>query len=409
MMDKKDRHLCALDIGTSKTVALIGEYDNGELRIIGMGEAPTMGIKNGMITNIDATANAIRAAVEEAEKMADCQVHSVVIGIADNHISSLNSDGMTAIKDGEVTREDINRAIEHAKAVQIPAGHQILHTVVQEFIVDNQPNIHEPLGMAGARLTVKVHIITGENNAVQNLEKCIQRAELIPETIVLQPLASALAVLTDDDQDLGVCCVDIGAGTIDICVFTNGAIRHTAVLPVAGEMLTQDLARGLRTPYEAAEHIKIYHGAAVDTLDGMDEMIEVPCIGNDRKSRQVERSVLVTEVLQLRLTEFFHIIINELQRAGFPTNQLAAGIILTGGTSLMAGMVDLAEDVFDLPVRVGVPSRRMGGLSERIRNPRYATAIGLLYQAFDEMEYNQTDERRPSLIGRFIGFLTKNM
>ncbi|MBR0128896.1 MAG: cell division protein FtsA, partial [Neisseriaceae bacterium] len=309
----------------------------------------------------------------------------------------------------EVTREDINRAIEHAKAVQIPAGHQILHTVVQEFIVDNQPNIHEPLGMAGARLTVKVHIITGENNAVQNLEKCIQRAELIPETIVLQPLASALAVLTDDDQDLGVCCVDIGAGTIDICVFTNGAIRHTAVLPVAGEMLTQDLARGLRTPYEAAEHIKIYHGAAVDTLDGMDEMIEVPCIGNDRKSRQVERSVLVTEVLQLRLTEFFHIIINELQRAGFPTNQLAAGIILTGGTSLMAGMVDLAEDVFDLPVRVGVPSRRMGGLSERIRNPRYATAIGLLYQAFDEMEYNQTDERRPSLIGRFIGFLTKNM
>lgn len=409
MMDKKDRHLCALDIGTSKTVALIGEYDNGELRIIGMGEAPTMGIKNGMITNIDATANAIRAAVEEAEKMADCQVHSVVIGIAGNHISSLNSDGMTAIKDGEVTREDINRAIEHAKAVQIPAGHQILHTVVQEFIVDNQPNIHEPLGMAGARLTVKVHIITGENNAVQNLEKCIQRAELIPETIVLQPLASALAVLTDDDQDLGVCCVDIGAGTIDICVFTNGAIRHTAVIPFAGEMLTQDLARGLRTPYEAAEHIKIYHGAAVDTLDGMDEMIEVPCIGNDRKSRQVERSVLVTEVLQLRLTEFFHIIINELQRAGFPTNQLAAGIILTGGTSLMAGMVDLAEDVFDLPVRVGVPSRRMGGLSERIRNPRYATAIGLLYQAFDEMEYNQTDEKRPSLIGRFIGFLTKNM
>lgn len=409
MMDKKDRHLCALDIGTSKTVALIGEYDNGELRIIGMGEAPTMGIKNGMITNIDATANAIRSAVEEAEKMADCQVHSVVIGIAGNHISSLNSDGMTAIKDGEVTRDDISRAIEHAKAVQIPAGHQILHTVVQEFIVDNQPSIREPLGMAGARLTVKVHIITGENNAVQNLEKCIQRAGYIPETVVLQPLASAIAVLTDDDQEMGVCCIDIGAGTIDICVFANGAIRHTAVLPVAGEMLTQDLARGLRTPYEAAEHIKIYHGAAIGDFDDTDEMIEVPCIGNDRKSRQVERSVLVTEVLQPRMTEFFHIIINELQRAGFPANQLTAGIILTGGTSLMAGLVDLAEDVFDLPVRVGVPSRRMGGLSERVRNPKYATAIGLLCQAFDEMEVQTDEPRRGGLLGKLFGKLKERL
>ena len=408
MMDKKDRHLCALDIGTDKTVALIGEFDGEEIRIVGLGEAPTKGIKNGMIANIDATASAIRAAVEEAEHMADCQVHSVVLGIAGNHISSLNSEGMVKIKDGEVTRDDISRAIDTAKAVSIPPEQQILHTVIQEFIVDNQAGVQDPLGMSGTRLVVKIHIITGATTAVQNLEKCIQRAQLIPETIVLQPLASALAVLTDDDQDLGVCCVDMGAGTTDISVFTNGSIRHTAVIPFAGELLTRDLAQALRTPYDAAEHIKVYHGAAVDTLDGMDEMIKVPSIGDERRSRQVERQVLVTEVLQPRMTELFYIVLNELDRAGF-TDQLSAGIILTGGSSLMAGLVDLAEDVFDLPVRVGVPSRRMGGLSERVRNPKYAAAIGLLCQAFDEMETQVEEPQRGGLFGKVVGFLKRNM
>ena len=408
MMDKKDRHLCALDIGTDKTVALIGEFDGEEIRIVGMGEAPTRGIKNGMIANIDATASAIRSAVEEAEHMADCQVHSVVIGIAGNHISSLNSEGMVKIKDGEVTKDDINRAIDTAKAVSIPPEQQILHTVIQEFIVDNQPGVQDPLGMSGTRLVVKIHIITGATTAVQNLEKCIQRAELIPETIVLQPLASALAVLTDDDQELGVCCVDMGAGTTDISVFTNGAIRHTAVIPFAGELLTRDLAQALRTPYDAAEHIKVYHGAAVDSLDGMDEMIKVPSIGDERRSRQVERRVLVTEVLQPRMTELFYIVSNELDRAGF-ADQLSAGIILTGGTSLMAGLVDLAEDVFDLPVRVGVPSRRMGGLSERVRNPKYAAAIGLLCQAFDEMEVQIDEPRRGGLFGKLFGALKERL
>ncbi|MDO5686475.1 MAG: cell division protein FtsA [Neisseria sp.] len=381
MTDKNKRHLCALDIGTSKVVALIGEVQgDNEIHVVGLGQAPSRGLRNGMVTNIDATAQSIKQAIEEAELMADCQVRSVIIGIAGNHIRSLNSQGVVKIKDGEVTHADIERAIETAKAVSIPPDHQVLHTVMQEFIIDNQPGVREPLGMSGMRLDTRVHIITGAVTAVQNVEKCVQRVGLMPETIVLQPLASAQAVLTEDERELGVCCIDIGGGTTDIAVFTGGAIRHTAVIPVAGDLITKDLAQALRTPHNAAEYIKIHHGVAVDSLEGLDEMIEVPSVG-DRQPRQISRRTLAS-VIGPRTEEIFEVVINELRRAGFPEEQLTSGVVLTGGASLLTGMVDLAEDVFNLPARVGVP-RELGGLSERIRNPRYATAIGLLYQALE--------------------------
>ena len=365
----------ALDIGTSKTIVLIGEVqDDKEIHIIGFGQAPSHGLKAGMVTNIDATAQAITQAMEEAQLMADCQIGSVVTGIAGNHIRSMNSQGVVKIKEGEVTQADIDRAIETAKAVNIPPDHQILHTVVQEYIIDNQPGVREPIGMSDTR----IHIVTGAVTAMQNIQKCIERCGLHIDNMILQPLASGRAVLTEDEKELGVCVIDIGGGTTDIAVYTNGAIRHTAVIPVAGDLITRDLAQALRTPYNAAEYIKINHGVALATGDGLDEMIEVPSVG-DRSPRQISRRVLAS-VIGPRVEEILELTRNELHRSGFPEEVLTSGVVLTGGASLLSGVVELAEDVFNLPARVGVP-KEMGGLSERIRNPRYATAIGLLQTA----------------------------
>ena len=366
----------ALDIGTSKTIVLIGEVqdDDKEIHIIGFGQAPSHGLKAGMVTNIDATAQAITQAMEEAQLMADCQIGSVVTGIAGNHIRSMNSQGVVKIKEGEVTQADIDRA----KAVNIPPDHQILHTVVQEYIIDNQPGVREPIGMSGVRLDTRIHIVTGAVTAMQNIQKCIERCGLHIDNMILQPLASGRAVLTEDEKELGVCVIDIGGGTTDIAVYTNGAIRHTAVIPVAGDLITRDLAQALRTPYNAAEYIKINHGVALATGDGLDEMIEVPSVG-DRSPRQISRRVLAS-VIGPRVEEILELTRNELHRSGFPEEVLTSGVVLTGGASLLSGVVELAEDVFNLPARVGVP-KEMGGLSERIRNPRYATAIGLLQTA----------------------------
>ena len=370
----------ALDIGTSKTIVLIGEVqdDDKEIHIIGFGQAPSHGLKAGMVTNIDATAQAITQAMEEAQLMADCQIGSVVTGIAGNHIRSMNSQGVVKIKEGEVTQADIDRAIETAKAINIPPDHQILHTVVQEYIIDNQPGVREPIGMSGVRLDTRIHIVTGAVTAMQNIQKCIERCGLHIDNMILQPLASGRAVLTEDEKELGVCVIDIGGGTTDIAVYTNGAIRHTAVIPVAGDLITRDLAQALRTPYNAAEYIKINHGVALATGDGLDEMIEVPSVG-DRSPRQISRRVLAS-VIGPRVEEILELTRNELHRSGFPEEVLTSGVVLTGGASLLSGVVELAEDVFNLPARVGVP-KEMGGLSERIRNPRYATAIGLLQTA----------------------------
>lgn len=367
--------ISALDIGTSKVIALIGEVNDGETTIIGLGQAESRGLRAGMVTNIDATAQAIERAMSEAERMADCKINSVTTGISGNHIRSLNSQGVVKIKDGEVNKQDIERAKETAKAVNIAPDHHILHTVVQEYIIDNQPGVREPIGMSGVRLDTRVHIITGAITALQNIQKCIARCNLRVDEIMLQPLASASAVLTEDEKELGVCVIDIGGGTTDLAVYTNGAIRHTAVIPVAGDLITRDLAQALRTPYHAAERIKIYHGAAiVNENDYPDEMVEVPSVG-DRLPRQISRRVLAS-VIGPRVEEILELSLIELRRSGFSEDTLTSGIVLTGGASLLAGVVELAEEIFGLPVRVGVPPELPGVTG--IRNPRYATVVGLL-------------------------------
>ena len=381
-MEQQGKYISALDIGTSKVIALIGEVqDDNEIHIVGLGQAPSRGLKAGMVTNIDATAQAIQQAVNEAELMADTKISHVTTGIAGNHIRSLNSQGVVKIKDGEVSQADIDRAIETAKAINIPPDHNILHTVVQEYIIDNQPGVKEPIGMSGVRLDTRVHIITGANTALQNIQKCIHRSGLQMDQIMLQPLASGQAVLTEDEKDLGVCVIDIGGGTTDIAVYTNGAIRHTAVIPVAGDLITKDLAQALRTPHSAAEYIKIHYGVAIPDMDGLDEMVEVPSVG-DRQPRQISRRVLAS-VIGPRVEEILELTLNELRRSGFPEEVLTSGIVLTGGASMLTGIVELAEEVFGLPARIGVP-QEMGGVSERIRNPRYSTAIGLLQAARGE-------------------------
>ena len=386
-MVKGKKYISALDIGTSKVIALIGEVqEDNEIHIVGLGQAPSRGLKAGMVTNIETTAQAIKQAMEEAQMMADVQVDCVTTGIAGNHIRSFNSQGVVKIKDGEVSQADIDRAIETAKAVNIPPDHDILHTVVQEFIIDNQPGVREPIGMSGVRLDTRIHIITGAVTAMQNIQKCVNRCGLQINKMILQPLASGQAVLTEDEKDLGVCVIDIGGGTTDIAVYTNGAIRHTAVIPVAGDLITKDLAQALRTPHSAAEYIKINHGVALATMDGLDDMIEVPSVG-DRNPRQISRRTLAS-VIGPRVEEILELTLNELRRSGFPEDVLTSGIVRTGGASLLPGMVELAEDVFNLPARIGVP-QEMGGVSERIRNPRYATAIGLLQSACEEE--NKTD------------------
>ena len=408
MRDKQ--YISALDIGTSKVIALIGEVlEDGEIQVVGLGQAPSRGLKAGMVTNIDATAQAIKQAMDEAQLMADCRVNSVTTGIAGNHIRSLNSQGVVKIKDGEVTQADIDRAIETAKAVNIPPDHNVLHTVVQEYIIDNQPGVKEPIGMSGVRLDTRVHIITGAVTAMQNIQKCVNRCGLHIDNLILQPLASGHAVLTEDEKDLGVCVVDIGEDTTDIAVYTNGAIRHTAVIPVAGDLITKDLAQALRTPHNAAEYIKINHGVAIATMDDLDEMIEVPSVG-DRQPRQISRRTLAS-VIGPRVEEILELVLNELRRSGFPEEVLTSGVVLTGGASMLTGIVDLAEDMFNLPARIGVP-KDVGGVSERVRNPRYSTAIGLLQLANTgetrKLEVHAKEEQGESIVNRFKSWLRNN-
>ena len=382
-MEQQKRYISVLDIGTSKVLALIGEVqDDNEIHIVGLGQSVSRGLRAGMVTNIDATVQAIRQAVNEAELMADTKITHVTTGIAGNHIRSLNSQGVVKIKDGEVTQADIDRAIETAKAVNIPPDHKILHAVVQDYIIDTQLGVREPIGMSGVRLDTRVHIITGASTAVQNIQKCIERCGLKVDEVMLQPLASGQAVLTEDEKDLGVCVIDIGGGTTDIAVYTNGAIRHTSVIPVAGDLITKDLSQALRTPHDAAEYIKIHYGVVSPEMEGLDEMIEVPSVG-DRKPRQVSRKVLAI-VIRERIREILEVVASELRKSGFPKEVLTSGIVLTGGTSMLSGIEELAEEVFELPVRIGIP-QEMGGVSGRVRTPRYSTVIGL-HQAARSLE-----------------------
>ena len=392
--------IVGLDIGTSKIVAIVaqmkpdgatglnGAHGNGAFEIIGMGTHPSRGLKKGVVVNIETTVSAIQRALEEAELMADCKISQVHTGIAGSHVKSFNSQGMVAIKDKEVAQIDIERVIETAKAVQIPNDQQILHILNQEFIIDGQEDVREPLGMAGVRLEVKVHIVTGAVSAAQNIIKCVRRCGLEVSDLVLQPLASATAVVSDDEKDLGVCLVDIGGGTTDIAVFTHGAIRHTAVIPIAGDQITSDIAMALRTPTKDADDIKMKHGCALSQLADPQEMIEVPSVG-DRGTKQLSRKTLA-EVIEPRVEELYSLIQAELRRSGYE-ELLSSGIVLTGGSSMMQGMVELGEEVFHMPVRVGQPNYS-GGLAEVVCHPRYSTAMGLLLEGMQQ--YRQQELAR---------------
>jgi len=378
--------IVGLDIGTSKIVALVAEVPpEGGINILGMGAAPSNGLKKGVVVNIEGAVAAIQRALEDAELMANCKITHVFTGIAGSHIRSLNSHGMVPIRDREVSQADIDRVVETARAVNISTDQQVLHVLPQEFIIDGQEGVREPLGMSGVRLEVKVHIVTGAVSAAQNIVKCVRRCGLEVHDLILQPLASSLAVLNDDEKDLGVCLVDIGGGTTDIAVFTRGAIQHTAVLPIAGDQITNDIAMTLRTPTREAEDLKIQHGVALRQLAEAREMIEVPGIG-DRGPRMLSKQLL-SEVIEPRVEELYSLVQAELRRSGFE-EQISSGIVLTGGASQMKGMVELAEEVFHAPVRVGVPEY-VGGLSERVRNARYATSVGLLLAGLDRHEMDQ--------------------
>jgi cell division protein FtsA len=390
MVKKSDKKLVVgLDIGTSKVVAIVGEITlEDQIEIIGIGYHPSRGLKKGVVVNIESTVQSIQRAVEEAELMAGCQIHSVYGGIAGSHIRSLNSHGIVAIRDKEVTSGDVDRVIDAARAVAIPADQRILHILPQEFIIDNQEGIKEPVGMSGVRLESKVHMVTGAVSAAQNIIKCVRRCGLEVDDIILEQLASSQAVLTDDEKDLGVCLVDIGGGTTDIAIFSEGAIRHTAVIPIAGDQVTNDIAVALRTPTQFAEELKIKYACALAQLASPDETIEVPSVG-ERPPRRLARQTLA-EVVEPRYEELLTLIQAELRRSGFE-DLVAAGVVLTGGSSKMEGLVELAEEIFHMPVRLGVP-HAVSGLVDVVRNPIYSTGVGLLLFGRQNSAHQQPEQ-----------------
>ena len=377
-MSKDNRDLLVgLDIGTSKVVALVAELTpDGQFNVVGVGQTASKGLKKGVVVNIEATVQSIQKALEEAEVMADRQIVQVFTGIAGNHIVSFNSSGMVAIRDKEVGAGDVERVLETAKAINIPTDQQILHILVQEFIIDGQEDVREPIGMSGLRLEVKVHIVTGAVSAAQNIVKCVRRCGLEVNDLILQPLASSLAVLTEDEKELGVVLIDIGGGTTDIAIYCQGSIRHTAVIPIAGDQITNDIAMALRTPTLDAEDLKIQYGIARQDMADPSTMIDVPGVG-DRDPRPMSKQSLAA-VIEPRVEELFTLVRGVVRDSGYE-DMVSSGIVLTGGTSLMPGMVDLAEQVFLRPARIGNPEYR-GHLHEVLRSPRFATSIGLLME-----------------------------
>ena len=385
--------IVGLDIGTSKVVAIVGEVTaEGDLEVIGLGSHKSTGLKKGVVVNIESTVQSIQRAIEEAELMAGCRIHSVYAGIAGSHIRSLNSHGIVAIRDREVLPLDIERVIDAAQAVAIPADQKVLHILPQEYLVDDQEGVRKPLGMSGVRLEAKVHLVTCAVNAMQNIEKCIRRCGLEVDDVILEQFASSHAVLTEDEKDLGVCLVDIGGGTSDIAIFTDGAIRHTGVIPIAGDQVTNDIAMALRTPTQNAEELKVKYACALASLARPEESIEVPSVG-DRAPRELSRQALA-EVVEPRYEELFTLVQGELRRSGFE-ELLAGGVVLTGGTSKMEGVVDLAEEIFHMPVRLGAP-QQVKGLTDIVSNPIYATGIGLLQYGLDQQMEGGRRKRRSS-------------
>jgi cell division protein FtsA len=376
MAKREERKLLVgLDIGTSKVVTIVGELSSeNAIEVIGIGSHPSRGLKRGVVVNIESTVQSIQRAIEEAELMSGCEINTVYAGIAGSHVRSLNSHGIVAIRDKEVSSGDVDRVIDAARAVAIPADQKVLHVLPQEFLIDSQEGIREPIGMSGVRLEAKVHLVTGAVSAAQNIVKCVQRCGLDVEDVVLEQLASSFSVLTEDEKELGICLVDMGGGTTDIAVFRGGAIQHTAVIPIAGDQVTNDIAISLRTPTQHAEEIKIKYACALSQLANLDETIEVPSVG-DRPPRRLARQTLA-EVVEARYEELFSLVRDELRRSGFE-ELIAAGLVMTGGSAKMEGAVELAEEIFHVPVRLGVP-QYVEGLVDVVRNPIHATGVGLL-------------------------------
>ena len=373
-MAKKTNVIVGLDLGTTKTCVIVGEITDQGVDIIGIGSYPSEGLRKGVVVNIDSTVEAIKKAVDEAEHMSGCEISSVYAGIAGGHIKGQNSLGIVAVKGREVDEEDVQRAIEASKAIAIPTDREILHTLPQNFIVDDQDGIRDPVGMSGVRLEAKVHIVTGAVTSIQNIVKSVNRVGLEINEIILEQIASSEAVLSNDEKDLGVALIDIGGGTTDIAVFTAGSVKHTAILPVGGNYLTSDIATGLRTPLADAEKIKIKYGCAFSALIAKEETIEVPSVGG-REPREVSRQIL-GRIVAPRMEEILTLAYKEIVKSGYE-DILAAGVVLTGGTALLEGITELAEQIFNMPVRRGRPTG-IGGLNDVVNSPMYATGVGLV-------------------------------
>lgn len=384
----KSSLIVGLDIGTTKICAVVGYVnDDGDVEVVGIGNSVSRGMRKGMVVNIEQTVQSIRNAIEDAELMAGCQINAVYAGIAGGHIASINSDGVIAIKGGEVSQRDIERVMDAARTLRIPADREVIHTLPQEFIVDNQRGIVDPLGMAGVRLEVKVHIVTGAISSAQNIVRACHRSQLEVADLALESLASAKAALTQEEREIGVALVDLGGGTTDIAIFANDAIKHTEVLSLGGQNLSNDIAFGLRTPLAAAEKIKIKYGCCLGDLVRKDEFIEVPSVGG-RAPGSVSRQVLA-QICEPRMDEIFRLVDQIIRRSGY-RDMLGAGVVLTGGAALMEGCQDMGQEIFGLPTRVGYPLH-IGGLKDVVNSPKCSTAVGLLrYGA----EKEQTGQRR---------------
>ena len=373
-MAKKDELVVGLDIGTTKIAAIVGEVKGDGVDIVGIGTCPSRGLRKGVVVNIDNTVESIKFAIEEAELMAGCEISSVYAGIAGSHIKGFNSHGVVGIREKEVNQDDLNRVIEIAQAVDIPADREVLHCIPQDFNIDGQDGIKEPLGMCGVRLEAHVHLVTGAVTSAQNIVKCAHRCGLVVNDIVLEPLASSQACLSDEERELGVALIDIGGGTTDICIFSGGSLVHSGVIAIGGNHVTKDIAIGLRTPAAEAEKIKQRSGCALVSMVDPEETIEVPDVG-DRNDRILSRQ-LIAEIVQPRMEEIFFLVHQNIARAGL-TDHITSGLVVCGGSAIMEGIPELAEQVFDLPVRRAVP-RGVGGLIDVVRSPMYATGVGLV-------------------------------
>ena len=386
-MVRDDEVLVGLDVGTTKICVVVARISEGKVNIIGIGSHPSTGLRKGVVVNMDSTVNSIKKAVEEAELMAGIKIDACVAGIAGAHIKSFGSNGVVAIKDREVTQEDISRAIDAAKAVRISADREILHVIPQEYIVDDQDGIKDPVGIAGVRLEVRVHIVTGSISSEQNIIRCCKMAGLNVDEVILNQLASSEATLTSEEKEIGVAIVDIGGGTSDIAVFSEGSIKYTSILSLGGNNITNDIAIGLRTPLEEAEKIKKKYGSAFSTTVGANETIEVPSVGG-RKPRTLMRKTLA-DIIEPRAEEICGLVFEEIKKSGYE-KLLASGIVITGGCANLEGIVDLAEGVFSLPTRKGSPVG-IGGLVDVVNNPVYATGVGLILYSH---KYSKTKKRR---------------